>query len=77
MNMLIAAIEEAGLNRAKIRDALVKRKKDTFHGVTGPIPLNDVYSDAGPISLAVRRDGAWVYMSEDEAGIRLPRNAGR
>ena len=73
MTMLIEAIEEAGLNRAKIRDALEKRRTNIYHGVTGAIPLNDIYCDAGPISLAVVQDGKWVYLSEEEAGIYLPR----
>ncbi len=73
MNMLIKAIEEAGLNRAKIRDALENRRKDIFHGVTGDIPLNDIYTDAGPIALSVVQDGKWRHMSADEAGVILPR----
>lgn len=73
MNMLIEAIEEAGLNRAKIRDALEKRRTNIYHGVTGSIPLNDIYCDAGPISIAVVRNGKWVFISEEEAGIHLPR----
>lgn len=73
MNMLIQAIEEAGLNRAKIRDALEKRRTNIYNGVTGQIPLNDIYCDAGPISIAIVRNGKWVYMSEEEAGVHLPR----
>jgi hypothetical protein len=73
MNMLIQAIEEAGLNRAKIRDALEKRRTNIYYGVTGAIPLNDIYCDAGKISIAVVREKKWVYMSEEEAGIYLPR----
>jgi ABC-type branched-subunit amino acid transport system substrate-binding protein len=73
MAMLLEAIDEAGLNRALIRDALERRKHDTFVGVTGPIPLNDIYTDAGPITLATLKNGAWHYRSEEEAGIFLPR----
>ena len=73
MNMLIEAIEEAGLNRAKIRDALEKWKKVPYEGVTGPIPLNDILVDAGPIAIATVQSGKWVFMSEEEAGISLPR----
>ncbi len=73
MNMLLAAIEEAGLNRALIRDALAERRKKIFRGVTGEIPLNDIYTDAGPIALAELKNGEWVYMTEEEAGIHLPR----
>jgi branched-chain amino acid transport system substrate-binding protein len=73
MVMLLEAIEEAGLNRALIRDALERRRKDVFHGVTGAIPLNDIYCDAGPIAVAKVQDGSWRYMSEQEAGVDLPR----
>ena len=73
MNMLVEAIEEAGLNRAKLRDALEARRRDVFEGVTGPIPLNDVYTNAGPIAIAEVRDGIWHYMSEEAAGVQLPR----
>ena len=73
MNMLIQAIEEAGLNRAKIRDALEKWKKTPYEGVTGQIPLNDILTDAGTIAIARAQNGKWVFMSEEEAGIHLPR----
>jgi ABC-type branched-subunit amino acid transport system substrate-binding protein len=73
MVMLLEAIEEAGLNRALIRDALERRRKDIFHGVTGAIPLNDIYCDAGPIAVAKVQNGSWLYMSEQEAGVDLPR----
>ncbi len=73
MNMLVGAIEEAGLNRAKIRDALEKWKNIPFQGVTGPIPLNDILVDAGSIAIASVQNGKWVFMSEEEAGISLPR----
>ncbi|MCD6334799.1 MAG: ABC transporter substrate-binding protein [Candidatus Latescibacteria bacterium] len=73
MNMLVGAIEAAGLNRAKIRDALEKWKKIPYQGVTGPIPFNDILVDAGPIAIATVQDGKWNFMSEKEAGISLPR----
>jgi len=73
MTMLIEAIEAAGLNRARIRDALEERRRDVFRGVTGDIPLNDIYTDAGAVSLAVVRDGAWHFLSEEESGITFPR----
>ncbi len=72
MTMLIEAINEAGLNRAKIRDALERRREDTFHGVTGEIPLNDVYTDVGPISIAIVKNGRWIFSSADDAGVGLP-----
>jgi ABC-type branched-subunit amino acid transport system substrate-binding protein len=73
MRMLLLAINEAGLNRALIRDALERWKKEPFPGVTGPIPLNDILVDAGPIAIARLEQGEWKFFSEEEAGIQLPR----
>lgn len=73
MMMLAEAVTDAGLNRALIRDALEARRGDVFQGVTGAIPLNDIYSDSGPVALATVEDGAWVYRSEGAMGIELPR----
>ncbi|RKY85668.1 hypothetical protein DRP98_02335 [candidate division KSB1 bacterium] len=71
VNMLIQAIEKAGLNRAKIRDALDGFRTNIYHGVTGYIPLNDVYCDVGPIALAIVENGKFVFRSEGKLGIRL------
>ena len=58
MNMLIWAIQTAGLNRAKIRDVLAYRP-DPFPGVTGDIPLSSALDDAGEVFLALRENGQW------------------
>lgn len=67
-NMLIWAIQTAGLNRAKIRDVLAYRA-EPFSGVTGDIPLSSVLDDAGEVFLAIREKGQWVYKSREELGI--------
>lgn len=67
-NMLIWSIQNAGLNRAKIRDLLAYRTAP-FEGVTGPIPLSSAMDDAGEVFLAVREGGKWVYRSREELGI--------
>jgi len=67
-NMLIWAIQTAGLNRAKIRDVLAYRT-EPFPGVTGEIPLSSAMDDAGEVFLAVRENGKWAYRSRDELGI--------
>ena len=69
MNMLIQAIETAGLNRAKIRDAL--EDINPYEGVTGAIPFSPIYSDTGPICLAFVENGKWIFRTEDELGIPL------
>jgi ABC-type branched-subunit amino acid transport system substrate-binding protein len=67
-NMLIWAIQTAGLNRAKIRDALAYRT-EPFQGITGEIPLSSAMDDAGEVFLAIREKGKWVYHSREELGI--------
>ena len=67
-NMLIWAIQTAGLNRARIRDVLAYRT-DPFPGVTGDIPLSSAMDDAGEIFLAIREKGKWVYYSREDLGI--------
>jgi len=44
MNMLIEAIEKAGLNKAKIRDALDEYRIHPYHGVTGTIILKTMFT---------------------------------
>ena len=72
MNMLIWAIQVAGLNRAKIRDVLAYRT-EPWPGVTGEIPFSSVLDDAGEVYLAKYEDGQWAYYSREELG--LPRKA--
>ncbi|MHB8970582.1 MAG: ABC transporter substrate-binding protein [Pirellulaceae bacterium] len=65
MNMLIWAIQTAGLNRAKIRDVLAYRT-EPYPGVTGDIPLSATLDDAGEVSLARRENGQWNYLTREE-----------
>jgi ABC-type branched-subunit amino acid transport system substrate-binding protein len=68
MNMLIWAIQNAGLNRAKIRDLLAYRA-EPWPGVTGDIPLNAVLDDTGDVFFA-RWDGdRWRYFSRQDLDI--------
>ena len=68
MNMLIWAIQVAGLNRAKIRDVLAYRP-EPFVGVTGEIPLTAVNDDGGEVYLARFVGGQWHYYSRQELGL--------
>lgn len=68
MNMLIWAIQVAGLNRAKIRDVLATRSKP-WPGVTGDIPFSAVLDDAGEVYLAKFENGRWRYYSREDLGI--------
>jgi ABC-type branched-subunit amino acid transport system substrate-binding protein len=64
MMMLIEAIEQAGLNRALIRDSLAAMK--TYHGVTGIQEYDAVFSDRSPAVLAVLESGRWEFYTEAE-----------
>jgi ABC-type branched-subunit amino acid transport system substrate-binding protein len=68
MNMLIWAIQAAGLNRAKIRDVLAYRTKP-WPGVTGDIPLGAVLDDIGEVYLAKYENGGWKYLSRAQLGL--------
>ncbi len=70
MNLLIWAIQVAGLNRAKIRDVLAYRNVP-WPGVTGPIPLSAVLDDVGEVFLAKYEGGRWHYYSRED--LDLPR----
>jgi len=69
MNMVLWAIQAAGLNRAKIRDVLAHRSKP-WPGVTGEIPLSAVLDDMGEVFLAKRENNKWKYYSRKD--LRIP-----
>ncbi len=74
MNMIIAAIEKAGLNRALIRDQLVAMSQ--YKGVTGRKEFDAVYSDRSPAFLAIFKNGKFEYYTKEEIfsdKIDLPR----
>ncbi len=56
--LVIAAIRSAGLNRARIRDAI--RKLSPYPGVTGPIRWDPLGSNTRPVSLGTIREGGVV-----------------
>jgi ABC-type branched-subunit amino acid transport system substrate-binding protein len=70
MNMLIWAVQVAGLNRAKIRDVLAHRKQP-WPGVTGDIPLSAALDDRGEVFLARFENGDWKYLSRED--LQIPR----
>jgi ABC-type branched-subunit amino acid transport system substrate-binding protein len=70
MNMLIWATNNAGLNRAKIRD-LIATRSTPWPGVTGDIPLSSAIDDAGEVFLARFDKDRWTYHSREE--IQIPR----
>jgi ABC-type branched-subunit amino acid transport system substrate-binding protein len=68
MNLLIWAVQAAGLNRAKIRDVLAYLPRP-WPGVTGDIPLSAALDDVGEVYLARYESGAWRYYSRADLGI--------
>ena len=70
MNMLIWAVQVAGLNRAKIRDVIAYREKP-WPGVTGDIVLSAALDDVGDVTLATYERGKWVFRSRED--LQVPR----
>jgi len=68
MNLLIWAIQVAGLNRARIRDVIAYLPKP-WPGVTGDIPLSAALDDVGDVFLAKFESGRWRYYSREELDI--------
>jgi branched-chain amino acid transport system substrate-binding protein len=68
MNILLWAIEAAGLNRARIRD-VVAHMPHPWPGVTGDIVLSACLDDVAETFLAKREGGAWRYYSRKDLGI--------
>jgi ABC-type branched-subunit amino acid transport system substrate-binding protein len=57
--MVIKAIEKAGLNRYRVRDALAEMR--AYDGVTGHMVMDFAYSDRGPVTMTTVRQGRFVY----------------
>jgi branched-chain amino acid transport system substrate-binding protein len=61
MNMLIAAIEKAGLNRGRIMDVLRTYQMKTYQGVTGTVYFDHTLNNLAPLNLARVKDGKFEY----------------
>jgi branched-chain amino acid transport system substrate-binding protein len=68
MMMLMQAIDQAGLNRALIRDSLAAMKR--YAGVTGPQQYDAVFSNRSPATLAMLEGGRWRFY--DQARLPAP-----
>ncbi len=68
MNMLLWAIQVAGLNRARIRD-VVAHMPYPWPGVTGDIELSAALDDVSDTFLARYENGRWVYLSREDLGL--------
>lgn len=62
MNIIIKAINQAGLNRVKIRDLLTDLETfQGYKGVTGELILDASWNDIGDIWMAEIKNGEFVY----------------
>jgi len=62
MNIIIKAIEKAGLNRALIRDVLTDLKTfQNYDGVTGKIVFDQTWNNVKPIFLAQVKNGKFAF----------------
>jgi branched-chain amino acid transport system substrate-binding protein len=61
MNLLLAAIEKAGLNRGKIMDALRDRQGQSYEGVAGREQFDHTLNNIAPIYIAQVEGGKFVY----------------
>jgi ABC-type branched-subunit amino acid transport system substrate-binding protein len=62
MNILLDAIQKAGLNRALIRDILTDLKTfNGYEGVTGKVIFDDTWNNIRPIFLAKVNNGRFVF----------------
>ena len=68
MNMILWAIQNAGLNRAKVRD-LIAYRTDPWQGVTGQIRFSPALDDVGEVFLTRRENGQWKYFSREALGV--------
>jgi ABC-type branched-subunit amino acid transport system substrate-binding protein len=70
MQMLLWAVQVAGLNRAKIRDVLAYRSKP-WPGITGNIAFSAALDDVGDVTLAQYTDGEWRFFTRED--LEIPR----
>ncbi len=64
MTMLVAAIRKAGLNRARIMDALRAYAMKRYQGVSGTALFDYTLNNIAPVTFAEVKDGRFVYWPE-------------
>ena len=64
MNMLIAAIEKAGLNHGRIMDGLRQYEMKSYTGVSGKAFFDYTLNNIAPVTFARIQDGQFVYWPE-------------
>ncbi len=61
MNLLLGAIEKAGLNRGRIMDVFRSYQMKTYSGVTGTTYFDHTLNNLAPVSLARVKNGKFEY----------------
>lgn len=61
MNMLVRAIETAGLNRGRIMDALREYQQKNYEGAAGRAKFDYTLNNIAPVTLARVENGKFVY----------------
>ena len=64
MNILIGAIEQAGLNRGRIMDALRQYEMKGYSGVSGNAFFDYTLNNIAPVTFMQVRDGRFAYWPE-------------
>jgi branched-chain amino acid transport system substrate-binding protein len=61
INLLIGAVERAGLNRGRIMDALREHQGRDYEGVAGQFEFDHVLNNIAPLTMARVEGGKFVY----------------
>jgi len=61
MNILMAAIEKAGLNRGRIMDVLRDYQMKSYQGATGTVTFDHTLNNLAPVTLARVKNGKFEY----------------
>jgi branched-chain amino acid transport system substrate-binding protein len=78
MNMLIAAIEKAGLNRGRIMAVLRDYQLKTYTGATGPVYFDHTLNNISPVYMARVKEGKFEYwLAPRQRGHEGPLQASR
>ncbi len=76
MNMLLASIERAGLNRGNIMDAFRDYPKSGYDGVTGHAQFDYTLNNIAPVTMVRVENGKFVYWKAPRAEQLVPKPGG-
>ena len=68
MNIVITAIDKAGLNRGRIMDVLRDYQMKTYQGVSGTAYFDHTLNDISPVNLARVKNGKFEYWPAPRQG---------